>query len=64
MDLETSALFFALMLMNKEPVEELNSRRVHAINSFAVLMANDLHSAIRARKVQNYAGSGNSTTES
>jgi hypothetical protein len=64
MDLETSALFFALMLMNKEPIEELNSRRVHAINSFAVLMADDLRSAVQAKEAQANAGSGNFTTQS
>jgi hypothetical protein len=64
MDLETSALFFALMLMNKEPIEELNSRRVHAINSFAVLMADDLRSAVQAKEAQVNAGSRNSTTQS
>jgi hypothetical protein len=64
MDLETSALFFALMLMNKEPIEELNSRRVHAINSFAVLMADDLRSAVQAKEAQANAGSRNATTQS
>jgi hypothetical protein len=64
MDLETSALFFALMLMNKEPIEELNSRRVHAINSFAVLMADDLRSAVQAKEAQANAGSRNFTTQS
>lgn len=52
MDLETSALFFSLMLMHKEPNEELNLRRIHAINSLAVSIAADLRSAAQDKEAQ------------
>ena len=52
MDLETSALFFSLMLMSKEPNEELNLRRIHAINSLAVSIAADLRSASQDKEAQ------------
>jgi hypothetical protein len=52
MDLETSALFFSLMLMHKESIEELNLRRIHAINSLAVSIAADLRSAAQDKETQ------------